>query len=26
VIVFIVLGVLTLFTNWMTRATERYDI
>jgi arabinogalactan oligomer/maltooligosaccharide transport system permease protein len=26
VIVFIVLGALTLFTNWMTRATERYDI
>jgi arabinogalactan oligomer/maltooligosaccharide transport system permease protein len=25
-IIFIVLGALTLFTNWMTRATERYDI
>jgi arabinogalactan oligomer/maltooligosaccharide transport system permease protein len=26
VIIFFVLGALTLFTNWMTRATERYDI
>jgi len=26
VIIFIVLGTLTLFTNWMTRATERYDV
>ena len=26
VIIFVVLGALTLFTNWMTRATERYDI
>jgi arabinogalactan oligomer/maltooligosaccharide transport system permease protein len=26
VIIFFVLGALTLLTNWMTRATERYDI
>lgn len=26
VIIFFVLGALTLFTNWMTRATERYDV
>ncbi|HUW14059.1 MAG TPA: sugar ABC transporter permease, partial [Anaerolineae bacterium] len=25
VIIFFVLGALTLFTNWMTKATERYD-